>query len=93
MLFIDLDDFKPVNDTLGHDVGDALLREVAARLDRACGGATRSRGGDTLARLGGDEFVVLLDEIPHEEAAIVLRSSDRHHARRAVRARRSTSCP
>ncbi|MDO8249264.1 MAG: EAL domain-containing protein [Rhodoferax sp.] len=57
MLFIDVDNFKDLNDTLGHDMGDQLLCQIAARL-RAC-----TRAQDTLARLGGDEFVVMLQAL------------------------------
>jgi diguanylate cyclase (GGDEF)-like protein len=66
VLFLDLDRFKTINDTLGHDVGDALLVEVAGRLQRQC------RQSDTVARLGGDEFVFVLDDIARAEDAAVV---------------------
>lgn len=65
--YLDLDNFKPVNDALGHEAGDSLLMEIARRL-KAC-----VRGGDTVARLGGDEFVLLLTELERiDECEIVL---------------------
>jgi diguanylate cyclase (GGDEF)-like protein/PAS domain S-box-containing protein len=60
LLLFDLDKFKPVNDTFGHEVGDLLLKQVAVRAEKVL-----KRKSDTLARLGGDEFVILIPHIDH----------------------------
>jgi diguanylate cyclase (GGDEF)-like protein/PAS domain S-box-containing protein len=73
LLFIDLDRFKIINDSLGHPVGDRVLQEVAARL-LGC-----TRAADTVARIGGDEFVVLLGDLDRPETA-------RHVGRKVVEA-------
>jgi diguanylate cyclase (GGDEF)-like protein len=66
LLYVDMDDFKKVNDVLGHAAGDLLLQEVARRLKHSV------REEDTAARMGGDEFVVLLEHIQHDEDAAVI---------------------
>ncbi|HSY50865.1 MAG TPA: EAL domain-containing protein [Thermoanaerobaculia bacterium] len=68
VLFLDLDRFKVINDSLGHNIGDQLLQAVAARVQSCV------RDSDTVARLGGDEFTLLLPELTHaEDAALVAR--------------------
>jgi len=66
VLFLDIDDFKAINDAEGHDAGDALLREMAAALDGSL------RGTDTAARIGGDEFAMIADGLSAPEDAAVL---------------------
>ncbi|WP_394753271.1 diguanylate cyclase domain-containing protein [Crenothrix sp.] len=66
LLFIDLDKFKSINDTLGHAVGDKLLQQVAKRL------VSCVRQGDTVCRYGGDEFVIMLTEIDTQESAALM---------------------
>lgn len=75
VMFIDFDRFKQVNDSLGHAMGDMLLREVAARLRqnlRIEDGVLRNASGSTLARFAGDEFIVLLEAVQDAEAASIV---------------------
>ncbi len=79
VLFIDLDRFKNVNDSLGHSVGDELLVAVARRLESCL------RPGDTVARLGGDEFTILLDEVADADHAVQIAQRLHHEMARPFR--------
>lgn len=78
LIFFDLDRFKPVNDTLGHTMGDRLLQELAIRLQGCV------RAADTLARLGGDEFVVLLPTVESSGDALVVAEKIRQAVGRPI---------
>ena len=65
VIYVDLDNFKPINDTYGHEAGDAVLKAAGERLFASL------RPSDTAARLGGDEFAVLLVDIPEEHIGVV----------------------
>jgi len=66
VLYIDLNDFKPINDTHGHAIGDAVLCQVADRMKKCV------RDSDTVSRIGGDEFSILLSNIENQEGCKIL---------------------
>jgi diguanylate cyclase (GGDEF)-like protein/PAS domain S-box-containing protein len=78
LLLLDMDDFKTLNDTLGHDIGDQFLVEIARRLKASV------REGDTVARLGGDEFVVILEDLNEDTLAAMQAESAAVKILRAV---------
>ncbi len=88
LLYLDLNKFKPVNDTLGHAVGDELLRGVAERI------SLQVRASDTVARIGGDEFAVILLDIGKRANAEGVAGENRGRTFSALPARRSQArCP
>ena len=86
VLFIDCDKFKHINDTLGHAIGDQVLRSIARRLT-AC-----VRESDTVSRHGGDEFLILLSEVDHADDAARHRREDRPARSASRTTSTATSC-
>ena len=86
VILIDLDDFKPVNDTFGHEAGDQVLRIVARRIDDA------KRPNDFSARLGGDEFAVAISECPTPEFAISVAKRIQHAVKRRIALDTGVAC-
>jgi len=78
LLYIDLDGFKPINDTHGHDVGDSVLQIIAKRFQQTI------RGDDTVCRLGGDEFGIILDDIKQADNAVVVANKLIQRAARTI---------
>ena len=79
VLFLDLDRFKVINDSLGHAAGDDFLQEIARRLEQVL------RPGDTVARLGGDEFCILLEELPDQKEALQIAARLQHIVAKAFK--------
>ena len=80
ILFIDLDEFKRINDNHGHETGDVVLREISNRLTQSV------RGTDTVARLGGDEFAVLLTQVNEKKNIIFITEKILSEISRPIRA-------
>ncbi len=78
LFFIDLDKFKPINDTLGHEVGDKVLIEIASRLQSV------TRTEDTVARIGGDEFTIIMESLNTKDDAAILAEKVLHSLRKAL---------
>jgi diguanylate cyclase (GGDEF)-like protein len=79
LCFLDLDEFKMVNDSLGHDVGDQLLKAIASRLTRCCG------PGQLVARMGGDEFVIMIEDSAGEGEVVSLADAVLTEMARSIR--------
>ena len=79
LMFLDMDQFKRINDTLGHDAGDILLKEVAHRLSATV------RENDTVSRIGGDEFTILLTDVHHTSDVLIVAEKLLHAMARPIR--------